>query len=191
MRSAVASAVSFTSARERRLWAWTAAVVLAIYATLGLARTLSDELRDRNLLDNTFFFAFLGLVGAVIVRALLRGRGGAEIFVILCTAIVYLMMFLRMASPVERSHLIEYGVVALLIHEALTERAGNGEPVRWPALAAIAAASVIGAVDELIQLVIPSRVFDPVDLGVNALAAMVAVTASTAITWARGRVDRA
>ena len=157
--------LSFTSTRERRLWAWTLAVVVAIYATLGLARTLSDELRNRNVLDNTFFLAFVVLVIAVVIRAVRRGRGGPEIFVVLVTAIVYLMMFLRMASPEERTHLLEYGVVALLIHEALVERAKNGANVPRPALLAIAATTVIGAIDECIQLAIPSRVFDPIDLG--------------------------
>lgn len=177
--------ISFTSARERRLWAWTAAVVVAIYATLGLARTLSDELRDRELLDTTFFLAFLVLVAAVVIRALRRRRSGGEIFVVLVTAIVYLMMFLRMASPVERSHLLEYGVVALLIHEALTERARNGSPVPRPAIIAIIATTVLGIVDECIQLAIPSRVFDPIDMAFNALAAVVAVGATLALTRVR------
>lgn len=179
--------VSFTSVRERRLWVAMVAVVSAIYATLGLARTLSDELRNRDLLDDTFFFAFLVLVVAVVIRALRLRRGGAEVFVVLATAIVYLMMFLRMASPEERSHLLEYGVVALIIDEALSERARNGSPVPRPALAAIAAASLIGTVDELVQLAIPSRVFDPIDIGFNALAAVVAIGGSRALTRVRTR----
>lgn len=177
--------ITFSSARERRLWAWTAAVVVAIYATLGLARTLSDELRNRNLLDNTFFLAFVVLVAAVVIRALRLRRGGPEVFVIVATAIVYLMMFLRMASPEERSHLLEYGVVALLIHEALTERARQGSPVPRPALLAIVITTAIGAVDEFIQLAIPSRVFDPVDLAFNALAALTAVGATLALARVR------
>ena len=177
--------ITFTSARERRLWALTLAVVVAIYATLGLARTLSDELRNRDLLDNTFFFAFVVLVAAVVIRALRLRRGGSELFVMLVTAIVYLMMFLRMASPEERTHLLEYGVVALLIYEALTERASHGSPVPRPALVAIAVTCVIGAIDELIQLAIPSRVFDPVDIGFNALAALVAVGATLALARVR------
>lgn len=175
----------FTSTRERQLWAYTVAVVVAIFATLGLARTLSDELRNRNLLDNTFFVAFVVLVIAVVVRALRLRRTGPEIFVILATAIVYLMMFLRMASPEERTHLLEYGVVALLIHEALTERVRNGGDVPRPALLAIVATSVVGAVDECIQLIIPSRVFDPIDLGFNALAATVAVGATLVLERVR------
>lgn len=182
--------VSFTSRRECRLWAWTLAVVVAIYATLGLARTLSDELRNRDLLDNTFFTAFVVLVVAVVIRALRFRRGGSEIFVVLATAIVYLMMFLRMASPEERSHLLEYGVVALLVHEALTERASHGAAIPRPALLAVAITAAVGTVDECIQLLIPSRVFDPVDIGFNVLAAAVAVAATLALSRVRSRRAR-
>lgn len=181
--------LEFTSRRERLLWGLTGAVVVAIFATLGLARTLSAELRNRDLLDNTFFFAFVVLVLAVVIRALKLRRGGPEIFVILATAIVYLMMFLRMASPEERTHLLEYGVVALLIHEALTERVSNGAHVPRPALLAIVVTSVVGAVDECIQLVIPSRVFDPIDLGFNVLAATVAVSATLVLARVRRATD--
>ena len=52
--------------RERRLWALTALTVATIYATMGLARTLSDELRTRALFDNLFAVAML-LVGASAV----------------------------------------------------------------------------------------------------------------------------
>ena len=39
-----------SSDRERRLWLLAGATVLAIYSTLGVARTISDALRDRNML---------------------------------------------------------------------------------------------------------------------------------------------
>ena len=37
---------TFTSDRERRLWLWTLAVLVAIYSSLGLAGTLVGALRD-------------------------------------------------------------------------------------------------------------------------------------------------
>lgn len=76
----------FTSYRERRLWLWTLTVLVAIYSTLGPARTVVDTLREHN--------------------------------VALGAAFAYLVMFVRMGSPEERTHLIEYGIVAALIHQA-------------------------------------------------------------------------
>lgn len=175
----------FTSDRERRLWLWTLAVVVAIYSTLGLARTLAEELRNRDLFDSVFIFGFL-LIGAAVLTLGLKTRpGGAEIGVALGVVAAYIMVFARMGIPEERTHLFEYSVVAVLIYEALKERASRGRPVPRPALLAIATAALVGAVDEGIQVLLPSRVFDPVDIGFNALAALMAVAASLALARAR------
>ena len=146
---------------------------------------MTGALRDRNLLDNTFFLAFLVLVASIAVIALRPRPGVAEIGVMLGVVAVYLMVFLRMASPEERTHVVEYGLLAVLILEALQERSTHGRTVPAPALLAIAAAGALGVVDEVIQLFIPSRVFDPIDIGFNALAALMGVAASLALGRAR------
>ena len=175
----------FSSKRERRLWVWTAVVVAAIYSTLGLARTLTDKL------GNDFFSVWLFLLGCILVlltvitQGLKARPGGAEIAVALGVAAAYLLILVRMSAPTERSHLVEYGVVAVFIHEALTERANQGRRVPVPALLAIVAASLVGVIDEGIQKLIPSRVFDPVDILFNVLAAVMAVVASVALRRAR------
>lgn len=176
----------FTSDRERRLWAWTLAVVVAIYSTLGLARTLAGILRDHGLIADAVLLSMILIGAAIVMQGLKRRPGGAEIGVALGGAAVYLLMFLRMtASPEERTHLMEYTVVALLIYEALTERASNGRRVPVPALLAIGATALLGVLDEVIQAVLPSRVFDPLDMLFNVLAAVMAILASVALRWAR------
>ena len=175
----------FASNRERRLWIWTAVIVAGIYSTLGLARTLTEHI------GSEFFEVWLFLLGCVLVLATVITQGlkvrpgGAEIAVALGVAAAYLLVLVRMALVTERSHLVEYGVVAVFIHEALRERAGQGRRVRVPALLAIVAASLVGVIDEGIQRLIPSRVFDPVDILFNVLAAAMAVGASVALRRAR------
>ena len=60
----------FSSPRERRLWICTLAVVVAIYATLGLASTLVGILLERGVFDQVFVVAFF-LIGAPLLLALL------------------------------------------------------------------------------------------------------------------------
>ena len=91
-----------------------------------------------------------------------------------------------MALPEERTHLVEYGVVAAFMHEALTERT-DGERRVLAALLALLGATLAGALDECIQLFLPNRVFDPQDLFFNFSAAAMAVAASAAMGWARRR----
>jgi len=179
----------FASDRERRLWAWTLAVVVAIYSTLGLAQTLGVALGDSGLVGAGFFLLACFLVLATVVTQGLKARpSGAEIAVALGVAAAYLLVFVRMASLAERSHLIEYGVVAVFIYEALRERASQGRRVPVPALLAVLVTSLLGVLDECIQVFLPSRVFDPVDILFNFLAGVMAVLASLALAWARRRV---
>ena len=179
------SRMTFTSDRERRLWLWTLAVVVAIFSTLGLTRTLAGAIRDRGLIDDMFFWAFVATVAAIVAIAVTTRAGVAEIGVAVATVAVYLMVFLRMATPEERSHLIEYGVLAVLVYEALAERASGDERIRQPALVAIAATSLVGVGDELVQAVLPFRVFDPIDIAFNVLAVLMAIGARLALGRAR------
>ena len=176
----------FVSRRERRLWLWTLAVVVAIYSTLGLAGSLADVLDNRDLTTVSFALGML-LIGVTVVTQGLRTKpSGAEIGVALGVVVVYLMVLLRMALA-ERSHLIEYGVVASFIYEALKERAGQGRRVPVPAALAVLATGAAGVLDEGIQLFLPTRVFDPVDMLFNTLAGMMAVLARVALARARRR----
>ena len=174
----------FSSPRERRLWALTQALVIAIFATLGIAGTLADAFRDTGL-DVVFFFLGMFLVGGAVLAWGLRARpGGVEIGVALGIIAVYFMAFAR-TTFAERSHLIEYGVVASCMYAALTERSNGGRPAPMPAVIAVSATALVGAVDEGVQKLIPSRIFDPLDILFNTLAGMTAVSALVALGLAR------
>ena len=174
-------------ARERRLWAGTLGVVVAIYSTLGLAGTLAGAVRQ-DLLEAGVVLCMLLVLATIVTQGLRARPGGAEIGIALGIAAAYTLVFLRMnGSVTERTHLMEYGVVGVFIHEALTERASQGRRVPVPALLAMLATTLVGALDEGIQAILPSRVFDPMDMLFNCLAAVMAITASAALRWARRR----
>ena len=177
----------FSSARERRLWAWTFAVLVAIFSSLGLARTLADVLHNSGLDASLFLLGCFLVLATVVTEGLKTRPGGTEIGVALGVAAAYIMIFVRMASPVERSHLVEYGVVAVFIYEALLERASQGRRVSTPAFFAIMATSLIGVLDEFVQKFIPGRVFDYEDIIFNVLASVMAVVTCVLLGGARRR----
>ncbi len=181
----------FTSDRERRLWLWLLAVVVAIYSTLGPAQTLVAELRERNLLRLSFALVLLLVVAAIVGRWVMMRPGWGEIGVALGVTAAYLMALFRVQSPEERTHLVEYGLVAILIHQALTERLRHGRRVPSPAALAVAATAILGWLDEGIQAILPNRVYDVRDVGFNALAGLMAITASLALAWVRRRRGKA
>ena len=179
----------FTSNRERRLWLWALVVLALIYATLGPAQQLAEALRARNLLRLSFGLGLALFVVVVVARGVKLQPGWREVVVALAVAAVYGIAFIRINTPEERTHLIEYGVAAVLIHQALKERVRNGRQVPLPAVLAVVATSTLGFLDEGIQFLLPNRVYDPRDLGFNAFAALLAIGASLALGWVRARFN--
>ena len=177
------------SKNERRLWIALAAVVAAIYSTLGLQRALAAALRDSGLLAPLFILSFAAVIAAIPLIALRLRLGGFQVGVVLGIVIAYLMVFVRMGISEERTHLIEYGVVGALSFAAFNERsgrAGGGSPI----VGAIALTTTIGLVDECIQWVLPNRVFDWRDVFFNFFAGTMAILASSAFVWAGRRRNR-
>lgn len=172
------------------MWACTLAVVVAIYSTLGLAGRLAG-LVSRDLLAGGVLLCMLLVLATIVTQGLKARPGGAEIGIALGIAAAYVLMFLRMnGSVAERTHLMEYGVVGVFMYEALRERAGQGRSVPVPPLLAMAATTLLGALDEGIQAILPSRVFDPVDILFNFLAAVMAVAATVVLRRARALAAR-
>lgn len=169
------------------MWGWTLATVVAIYATLGLAGRLATQLPP-GLINSLFGVGFLVVLVTIGLSGWLFGSGRSEAWVRAGVAAVYGMVLVRMGTDgAERTHLFEYGLVALLIHEALVERSRGGRSVPYPPLAAVIAAALLGWLDELLQDVVPGRVYDLRDVAFNAGAAVMAVAASRALAWARSR----
>ena len=165
-----------TSRRERRLWLTSLAVVVAIYSTLGLAGTLAAVMREHHLMTPAFFLLMFLTVATIVGSGLKRRPGRREVWVALGVTAVYGMTVLRMGvSPEERTHLFEYGIVAVLIYQALGERARNGRRVPVPAVLALVATALLGWLDEGIQSLLPNRVYDNFDVFSNALAALIAI----------------
>lgn len=176
----------FSSRRERWLWGWALAAVVAIYSTLGLAVPIAQALAGEGLLGALFVLGFLLVLGMILTQGLKSRPRGVEIGVALGIVAVYLLVLVRLALPAaERSHLIEYGVVGLLIYEALSERARNGRAVPLPPLLATLITGLLGVGDEVIQGLLPNRFWETADILVNILAGGLSITASAALGWAR------
>ena len=162
-------------------------MVLAIFSTLGLASTLAETLGDRGFGVSLFLAGCFLVLASIVVHGLKPVRSATEIGVALGILAAYLLVFVRMSIPTERSHLIEYGVVALFMYEALKERARHGHRIPFVGLLTILATGLIGVVDECVQLFLPGRMFDYRDMLFNVLAGTMAVVACTALRWAGRR----
>ena len=178
----------FSSKRERRLWFWVLIVIVAIYSTLGIAGKLTATLRERNLLNVTFALGFILIIVSIILSGLRKQSRQHEIWIGLGITAVYGMVMVRaFVTLEERTHLIEYGIVAALIYQALTERKCNNYRVPYPSFLAVLATAILGFVDEVIQAILPNRIYDIRDVGFNALAGLLAVSSIAVLSWTRQR----
>ncbi len=179
----------FTSSREKHLWLWAFAVFAAIFSTLFIGEPLAKLFSDQDIRAAVFLFV-MALIGiAIILHGLRTKPGKIEITIRLGIAAVYIMFFLRLGMA-ERSHLIEYSILAIFIHKAITERINQGSQVPVPALLSFIITFLIGVLDECIQIFLPYRVFDLTDILFNGIAVVMAIGSSVVLTWIRKRFGK-
>src|SRR5262249_8040237 len=94
-------------------------------------------------------------------------------------AVTYVVAFSWLQSQhLERTHLPEYGVIAWLAWRAVAPLV-PGTATGYGVAAALRAA--IGDGDELLQRIVPGRVYDPRDIAMNALGAVLGVLVLAAV----------
>ena len=175
--------------RERGLWLIAAAWVLLIYSTLYFVRAPIEFLRERNLLHLTVAAVFL-LTAATVIFLIARRRPPPGVLLALAgSGIAYFLLFRALERPEEKLHLIQYGVLAGLIHAALETRGKRrgcqGVGWRsWKVTAALVLTTGLGWLDEGIQAILPNRYYDLRDVGLNLVAAAVALAAISLVGWA-------
>ena len=98
------------------------------------------------------------VVAMILVQGLRERSRGVEVGFALGVAAIAIIGFARGISAAERSHLVEYTVLALIVHEAPLERRDQGRRVPVPAVPAIVGMTLVGVVNECIQFFLPSRV---------------------------------
>jgi len=174
----------FTSSREKQLWIYAFLVFIAIYSTLFIGQPLIEQFTNQGLQTIIFLFVMI-LIGVTIILHSLKAKPSKiKITIFLGIIAVYIMFFLRLGLA-ERTHLIEYSVLAIFIHKAITERFGSGNKIYKAALFSFAIAFFIGVFDESLQIVLPNRVFDFIDILFNGIAVVMALGLSIFLTWFR------
>jgi len=143
--------------------------VLVIYTTIPFVRELREWYVAR------WDPVWIGLAVAIVLLAagtstlaLARRRtremtSRDTVWILGATAVLVVWTVSLRRSPEESVHLVEYGVLAILLHRAL-------RPSMQDALVFVAGAligAMVGTVDEIIQWLSPSRYWDWRDLALN------------------------
>lgn len=179
----------FTSIQEKWLWLGAGVVCVAIYSTLLIGRPLAQMLRDQNI-QAIFFVAGMLLVAvSILFQGLSRRPSRITISSWLGIMAVYVMFVFRLGAA-ERSHVIEYSVLAIFVYKALLERARQQQLLAPPFILAALLVTLTGILDEVLQLWLPGRVFDLQDIVFNTGAVFMALGAVLFLNWTRNRFDK-
>jgi hypothetical protein len=171
------------SERERFWWRVAAALVGAIVLSAYFVQFVVAWLFERNLLRVAIAAGFAVVAAGIVGYVARRGATWRSWAVLAVVAGAYAGAALGLDVVQERIHLVEYGAVALVCRAALAERAAAdpafGFRSVWAASAgALALAFAAGYLDELVQAALPNRHYDLRDVGLNTLAAAMALVAA-------------
>ncbi len=152
------------------VWSLIACYVTLIYSTLYIMRPILNFLKMTlkgylNLSVGVMFLAILSLVLAHIISNRERYSLSQYLwFSFICC--LYGLALCIVDVPEEKIHFIEYGVLSALIYLALTHDINNRSIYFLSSLIVF----VFGAIDEVIQWVLPNRIFDIRDIVLNGTA---------------------
>ena len=115
-----------------------------------------------------YFAAFiLGIIGLFIILYLITKRKDIRNFMWLAMlASAYAVGLNSLKLSIERIHFIEYGLLSLLVFRALRHNIGDKSIYLWSGITVFC----LGFLDEGIQYLLPSRVYDTRDVIANGVA---------------------
>ena len=153
-------------------WALTIAYIGVTYATLGEMpaywEAINDALSGRGLL---FQYALYSIVGLALFGYLHRQgflRKPRHWAATAAFVLAFTVMFYLQKNPGEKIHMLQYGVLGWLLYKAFSLRLDRNAPRLY--VFAGAAVMAAGAVDEVIQWLLPNRYFTLHDVFINGLS---------------------
>ena len=146
--------------------------ILGIFLIIPFARAISIFV-STHWGDSLFGYATLFITGGTLLVLLfvlffrLKIRSFSNYFWLLAVAILYIYFTLKLWKvPVEAVHFLEYGLLGFFLFGALRFHINN----RCIYFIAFLSGSLVGIFDEILQWIVPLRLWDIRDVGLNALS---------------------
>ncbi|MDH4219747.1 MAG: VanZ family protein [Candidatus Aminicenantes bacterium] len=153
-------------------WLWVALCILSIFLIVPIARSVRNFVEE---LWNVSFFGYsvLFTVCAAFLISLyflwfrFKIRAVSNYLWLAAVALIYVYFTLKLwKRPEEAIHFLEYGLLGLLLFQALRHRIDDKSIY----MAAFLIGGLVGIFDEVLQWMIPRRIWDMRDIGLNALS---------------------
>ena len=176
---------SFVSKREKKYWILASLVVISILSTtIFLERPLQKVFVNHDFQVGVFLFGMLLTATTIGYYGLFHKVNKYEIVIWIGMAAITTMFLFRLGVS-ERSHIMEFSVLAIFIHLALSERYRNTSTDMKIMIFSFFLTVFFGLIDEGIQFFLPDRVFDLDDIYFNLIAAAMAIGGMGIFRWLR------
>lgn len=164
---------------ELRDWLFVVIIVAIIYATLPIARGLANRIEGAGygkvlyigpavIIGLVLFIAMILIFKKPIPYRLVRVLG-----MIIVASLYGLFLKYLEKIPIERIHLLEYGILAIFAQRAFENRVKD---LLDSYLYAAFLTAIVGLYDELIQGFLPDRVCDSRDVLTNGISGILGLT---------------
>ena len=154
---------------SRRTASWLSVLwTFLIYGSLPVNRTVTDLLRSAGFLSVAVLSVALGGVALCLVALRRDGRRAPVVPAVplFLSGVGFVLLASHWVLVEERIHVIQYGVLGVLLSTALPRRI----------VVACLFGFVAGVADECIQGLLPDRTFDAWDIAANGISVVAAVT---------------
>jgi len=155
-------------------WLYVAIWTLYLFSIIPMARFVQQYVYQtwgRELFTYGVLFVIItALAVAVIYVFRIRPDSRTSYFWLIAVAGIFFTYTLDLGkrNPVESVHFILFGVLGILVYRALTHRLNDSSIF----FAGVIICGGIGIIDEFIQWMVPSRIWDITDIGLNLLSAV-------------------
>ena len=165
---------------RKRLWVLISIYILFIYVSLPFFPAFISTLRNLiskellNLLSLVLSISFFLLLSVWIYNKKYKAK---QFLLIISPLLLLTYLSLSLDVWVERIHFIEYAVLGLLVSRAVDVRTLSGIIYTGCLI------TLIGAVDEIIQWFLPSRVGDMRDVFMNSVGGLSGIWLGRFLFW--------
>lgn len=153
-------------------WLWVALCILLIYLIVPIARLIRNFIEERWTVS-FFGYSVLFIVCVAFLASLyflwfrFEIRALSNYLWLAVIALIYVFFTIKLwKRPEEAIHFLEYGLLGILLFRALRHHIDDKSIY----MAALLIGGLVGIFDEAIQWMIPRRIWDMRDIGLNALS---------------------
>lgn len=156
-------------------WAGIAAYLAIVYSTLQVAPAIWDKING--LLDGKAVGIFYLIAGIAVIAVVFyleevrHKRSALNYLIFFVLAGLFFFLAVSAKFPAEKIHMAEYGLLSVLFYNALKIELDRYDPKLYIIASVLCVFS--GLVDEVLQGILPNRVFDWKDVGLNAAGGII------------------